>query len=91
MEDIEVKVLDNNVCVGYTSLFDAGESFYGEFNLREYKQKLNDFKKDHKFEIAGNNGKLKLLYKGKDIYVILSRNGNETQFSEKALSDKFFI
>jgi Tol biopolymer transport system component len=91
MEDLQVKVGKSKVYVNYTSIFDAEESFYEEFNLMEYRQKLNDFEKGHKFEINGNNGKLIFSHNGKDIYVTLSRDGRETKFAEKDLLDKFFI
>jgi Tol biopolymer transport system component len=91
MDGLEIKVIDSKVYIGYTSLFDAHESFYEEFNLREYRQKLSEFKRNNVSEISGNNGKLKFLYRGKNLCIILSKNGEETHISEKDLSEKFFI
>jgi hypothetical protein len=89
--ELQVKVLDGKVHVDYTSLFDAGESFYEEFNLNEYKEKLNECNANHNSEISNNHGKLKFFYRGKDMFVTLSKNGTDTLMSGKSLSDKFFI
>lgn len=91
MDALQVKVLNNKVCIGYISLFDPEDSFYGEFNLDEYKQRLENFKKDHKPQIFGDLAKLKFSYVNKDIHISLSKNGIETLFSGKNLADMFFI
>ena len=92
MEDeLQVKIIDGKVHVDYTSLFDAQESFYEEFNLNEYKEKLNECKPDHNSEISNNYGKLKFFYRGKDMFVTLSKNGTDTLMGGKSLLDKFLV
>ena len=91
MDDLQVKVLQEKVYISYISLFDAEESFYGEFNLKEYRQKLKEFDKDHKFEISGDYGKLKFTYNNQNIHIDFFEDGKTMYLLEKNLSDKFFI
>jgi hypothetical protein len=91
MDALQVKVVDDRVHVDYNSLFDAEESFYEEFNLKEYREKLNELKLNHNSEISNTYGKLKFIYNGKEIFVTLSKNGTETRLGGKDISDKFFV
>jgi len=91
MDALQVKVIEGKVHVDYTSLYDLQESFYEEFNLKEYREKLNEFKENNNSEISNNCGKLKFLYKGKDTCLVFSRDGRETQIVEDDLSSKLFI
>jgi hypothetical protein len=91
MDALQVKVVNNKVCIDYTSLFDPEESFYEEFGLNEYKENMNQLKKDHVSSLTNKDGKFKFLYRGKDICMVFSRDGRETQIIERDLADKLFI
>ena len=91
MDNLQVKVIGERVHIAYTSPFDAGGSFYKDFDVIKYREKLREFKENNISEISENNARLIFCYNGKDVSVILSRNGNETHIVEKTLSDKFFV
>lgn len=91
MENLQVKVHEDKVFIGYTSLESAEESFYEEFGLKEYRNLMNAFRKDHQVELEGKSGKLRLACVGENTKMTYSKPSSSIYISGKNLCKRFFV
>lgn len=91
MENLNIKVRGDKVCIEYTSLEDADESFYEKFNLMDYQEKINAFKRNKRVELEGEGGRLSLACIGGKTQMTYSRPGRDTCIESRNLCRKFLM